>query len=123
MRDIANRGEIELVLLGVPGLDKRLQRAPQLYSRIGFTHEIEPLSEEETHFFLAQRWGYHVSARSENFMDQEAGAAITCITQGNMRLIDRLMLQIERVLAANQLQAATKEVLETARENLISGFE
>lgn len=40
-----------------------------------------------------------------------------------MRLIDRLMMQIERMLVANQLQVVTKEVVETARKNLIIGFE
>lgn len=40
-----------------------------------------------------------------------------------MRLIDRLMMQIERVLVANQLTVVTKEVVETARKNLIIGFE
>jgi hypothetical protein len=40
-----------------------------------------------------------------------------------MRLIDRLMMQVERVLVANQLQVVTKEVVETARKNLIIGFE
>jgi hypothetical protein len=40
-----------------------------------------------------------------------------------MRLIDRLMKQVERVLAANQLTVVTKEVVETARKNLIIGFE
>ena len=39
-----------------------------------------------------------------------------------MRLIDRLMMQVEHVLVANQLQVVTKEVVETARENLIIGF-
>src|SRR5258708_8615527 len=83
IRDIADRGEIGLVLLGMPGLDKRLQRVPQLYSRIGFVHEIEPLSQQETRFFLAQRWSHRVSADSEDFTDQETIAAIIRIPHGN----------------------------------------
>ena len=36
-------------------------------------------------------------------------------------MIERLMLQVEHVLVANQLQIVTKEVVETARQNLIIG--
>jgi len=82
-----------------------------------------PLSEEETRFFLEQRWSHRVSVHSNDFTDQEAVTAIIRITQGNMRLIDRLMMQVERVLVANQLTVVTKEVVETARKNLIIGFE
>ena len=121
IRDITDRGEFGLVLLGMPGLDKRLQRAPQLYSRIGFAQKIEPLSDDETRFFLEQRWSHRVSAHSDDFTDQEAVAAIIRITQGNMHLIDRLMMQVEHILVANQLQVVTKEVVETARDNLIIG--
>jgi hypothetical protein len=39
-----------------------------------------------------------------------------------VRLIERLMMQVEHVLVANQLTVVTKEVIETARENLIIGF-
>jgi DNA transposition AAA+ family ATPase len=121
IRDIADRGKLGLVLLGMPGLDKRLMRAPQRYSLVGFAQKIEPLSDDETRFFLDQRWGHCVSAHSNDFTDQEAVATILRITRGNIRLIERLMMQVEHILAANQLQVVTKEVVETVRENLIIG--
>ena len=37
-------------------------------------------------------------------------------------LIERLMMQVEHILVANELQVGTKEVVETAHENLIIGF-
>src|SRR6266852_4608614 len=121
IRDFADRGEFGLVLLGMPGLEKRLMRAPQLYSRVGFAHEMEPLSEEETHDFLGKRWSHRVKPHSDGFTDKEAIATIVRITRGNLRLIDRLMLQVEHILVANQTQVVTKEVVETARQNLIIG--
>ncbi len=122
IRDLYDRGRFGLILLGMPGLEKRLARAPQLYSRIGFAHQMDPLSEEEARFYLEQRWNHRVKAYSEDFTDREAVAAILRITRGNMRLIERLMMQVEHILVANQLQVVTKEVVETARENLIIGL-
>jgi DNA transposition AAA+ family ATPase len=121
IRDFADRGEFGLVLLGMPGLEKRLMRAPQLYSRVGFAHEMEPLSDDETRDFLSKRWSHRVKASSDDFTDKEAVGAILRITRGNIRLIERLMLQVEHVLVANQIQIVTKEVVETARQNLIIG--
>jgi DNA transposition AAA+ family ATPase len=121
IRDFADRGEFGLVLLGMPGLEKRLMRAPQLYSRVGFAHEMETLSDEETRDFLEKRWYHRIKASSDDFTDKEAVATILRITKGNIRLIERLMMQVEHVLVANQLQVVTKEVVETARQNLIIG--
>ena len=121
IRDLADRGEFGLVLLGMPGLEKRLMRAPQLYSRSGFAHEMEALSDDETRDFLEKRWRHRVKAYSDDFTDKEAVATILRITRGNIRLIERLMMQVEHVLVANQLQVVTAEVVETARENLIIG--
>ena len=37
------------------------------------------------------------------------------------RVIHRLLMQIERILGINDLRTMTKEVVETARENLALG--
>ena len=122
LRDLYDRGRFGLILIGMPGLEKRLARYPQLYSRVGFAHAYRPLSKEEMHFVLEhhfQKLGS--SLRLDDFTDQEAVATVIRVTAGNFRLLQRLFSQIERILRLNNLKTITKEVVETARECLVIG--
>jgi DNA transposition AAA+ family ATPase len=122
LRDRYDRGGFGLVLIGMPGLEKRLVRYPQLYSRIGFVHQYRALSVEELQFILAHKWAQlGLSLSADDFTDAEAMAAIARITGGNFRLVQRLFTQVERILHINELHCVTKEVVEAARETLLIG--
>jgi DNA transposition AAA+ family ATPase len=122
VRDIFDVGDVGVVLLGMPGLEKRLARYPQLYSRVGFVHAFRPLSAEEVHALLGQRWHPPgVALPEEGWTDDTVRAAIIRITGGNFRLFHRLLTQIARVVEINALTQVTREVVETARESLVIG--
>jgi hypothetical protein len=54
-RSIFDEGHAGMVLIGMPGIEKRIARFPQLYSRIGFVHEFRPLNATEMQELLEQR--------------------------------------------------------------------
>jgi DNA transposition AAA+ family ATPase len=122
VRDLYDHGTFGLILVGMPGLEKRLARYAQLYSRVGFAHAFRPLSVEEMTFLLAHQWAsWGLTFDAKDFTDTEAMAAIVRITGGNFRLLHRLCAQIARILAINGLQTITKEVVEAARTCLVIG--
>jgi DNA transposition AAA+ family ATPase len=122
MRHIYDCGQFGLVLIGMPGIEKRLSRYPQLYSRVGFVHHFKPLGKEEVQFVLQHKWQQlGLTLDLSDFTDAESVAAIIRITNGNFRLLQRLLSQVERVLQINELRYITKEVVEAARELLIIG--
>ncbi|OPD54064.1 AAA family ATPase [Bacillus anthracis] len=123
LRDIYDRNDIAMVLIGMPGIEKRLSRYPQLYSRIGFAHEFDKLSKDETHHILEHKWKeLGLSIKLEDFSDYEAITSIIKITGGNFRLIQRLFTQIERILEINHLNTISTEVVEAARDSLVIGI-
>jgi len=121
IRSIFDQGRIGLILIGMPGLEKRLARYPQFYSRIGFVHEFRPLSPDEIRQLLQCRWTPHGVRLPCDSIDTATAASIIRITGGNFRLLNRLLTQIERILEINGLQQVTKTVVEAAREGLVIG--
>jgi DNA transposition AAA+ family ATPase len=119
MRAIFDAGGIGLVLIGMPGIEKRLARYPQFYSRIGFVHEFRTLSAEQVREPLARRW-WPAGAAHALELDPETVAAIIRVTGGNFRLLGRLLTQ-GRILEINGLTRVNTAVIDAARESLVIG--
>jgi len=122
LRAIFDGGGIGLVLIGMPGLEKRLARYPQLYSRVGFVHEFKPLSQADVRQLLREGWAPSgVRLPDEGLIDEEAIATLIRIAEGKFRLLHRLLTQIGRVVEINRSGKVTREVVEAARESLVIG--
>ena len=94
LRAIFDGGGIGLVLIGMPGLERRLARYAQLSSRIGFVHEFRPLGAAEVRTLLASWRPPGVALPADLLADAEGVATIIRITGGNFRLLDRLLTQV-----------------------------
>jgi hypothetical protein len=121
MRSIFDEGTAGMVLIGMPGIEKRIARFPQFYSRIGFVHEFRPLDANQAQELLEQRWTPAGVTLPDGKLIPEVIASLIRMTGGNFRLLTRLLTQIERVLQVNDLHLISNEVVEAARDSLLIG--
>ena len=105
----------------MPGIEKRVARFPQFYSRIAFMHEFRPLTPEEMQSLLERHWSPVGVSLPDSAFTPEVVARLIRITGGNLRLLTSLPTQIERVLTVNDAQAISLDIVEAARNSLVIG--
>jgi DNA transposition AAA+ family ATPase len=121
MRSIFDDGYLGMILIGMPGIEKRIARFPQLYSRIGFVHEFRPLGDVEMQELFERRWTPAGVRFPEGTLTPEVIARLIRITSGNLRLLTKLLTQIERVLSVNETPQVSVQIVEAARDSLVIG--
>jgi hypothetical protein len=75
VRAIFDAGEIAVILIGMPGLEKKLARYLQFYSRISFVHEFRPLAAKEVGELLDRCWAPPGVCLPQQPLDAETVAA------------------------------------------------
>jgi Holliday junction resolvasome RuvABC ATP-dependent DNA helicase subunit len=114
--------EVGMVLIGMPGLQKRLARYPQLYSRVGFVHQFRALSGHELQTVIKrQSVQLGLGLALDEHSDMAVVNAIARVRGGNFRLVERLFEQIQRVVQINELAVVTTDVVAAAGESLVIG--
>jgi DNA transposition AAA+ family ATPase len=121
IRSIFDQGNSGMLLIGMPGIEKRIARFPQFYSRIGFVHEFRPLEETEITQLLNQGWVPAGVTLPNELLAPEVIASLIRMSGGNFRLLTRLLTQIERILKVNNLDTVSKDIVAAARDSLVIG--
>jgi hypothetical protein len=121
IRSIFDDGGIGMVLIGMPGIEKRVARFPQFYSRIGFVHEFRPLDEAQMTKLLNERWLPAGVRLPDAVLAPDVIATLIRMSGGNFRLLSRLLTQVERIIKVNQAEIVSKEIVTAARDSLVIG--
>jgi DNA transposition AAA+ family ATPase len=121
IRSIFDDGGIGMVLIGMPGIEKRVARFPQFYSRIGFVHEFRPLDEAQMTTLLNEGWLPAGVRLPDAVLASDVIASLIRMSGGNFRLLTRLLTQVERILKVNQAETVSKEIVTAARDSLVIG--
>lgn len=122
IRELYDEGSTTFIFVGMPGIERTLERFPQLYSRIGFIHQFKNLGRAEVEFIVNKHpTNLGIRIDENDFTDQEAISAIVRMTNGNFRLINRLLKQSLRIMKVNCMTTLTKEIIEAARTCLLIG--
>lgn len=122
IRTIYDRFGFGMVLIGMPGIERRFSRYPQLYSRVGFLHEFKSLSKDEMTFIIEnhlQHLGTKINM--DSFSDYETLNTIVRIAKGNLRVLTRLFQQLERLMKINNVTIINADLVNAAREVLVVG--
>ncbi len=122
IRELYDADGTTFIFIGMPGMEKIIARFPQLYSRVGFVHQFKNLGKQEVEFIISKHFSkFGTKISEEDFGDQEAISTIIRMTNGNFRLINRLLKQSSRIMQVNCMTALTTEILEAARKCLLIG--
>lgn len=122
IRNIYDKFNFGLIFIGMPGIERRLSRYPQLYSRVGFLHEFKALSKDEMTYIIERHLSkLNTQITLDNFDDFETMSSIIRITKGNFRILTRLFQQLERLMKINNVSSINIDLVNTARELLVLG--
>jgi DNA transposition AAA+ family ATPase len=120
LRDLIDKWEVGLVLVGDPGFERTLGRLWHFATRVAYVEELKALTESEVNMYIDKRLKLLELSKPSD----DVCKLIFVITQGNLRALGHLFAIIERLLRINDdiVSGITKEVVETAKGMMLFGL-
>lgn len=107
---------LHLVLLGQPGLKKRIDRVPQLKQRVNVRFHLGPLTGDETQSYIKHRLG--VAGSKKEIFEQESLDKLYTISKGIPRVINNIAQNALFVGATENLKSIPPDIIDSVAEDL-----
>lgn len=112
--DFAEKHKLGLVLLSMPGFDRRMRNVEQLSNRVGFYHVFSTPRTDELKAILESRW-----KSQQVTIDESAVELLEKITSSNIRKLDNINAEMSRVCELNSVTIINAELVELASKTLL----
>ena len=119
LRDLQERWDIGIVLIGDPGMEMNLPRMFHFADRVRYAEPFDPLLRAEIDEYIQKQ----VEIIGVPVPDVEVKGIIATCTKGNPRTLGHLFALIQKILKINDdlVQGITPDVITTARELMLVG--
>lgn len=117
LRDLQERWEVGVILIGDPGMERSLARMFHFADRVRYIEKFEHLSKDEVRKYVDK----HVEFAEMTKPTEDVYPLVTGYCRGNPRILGHLFALVERLLKMNDdwIDGITTEVVETARQMML----
>jgi hypothetical protein len=120
LRDLHERWNLAVVLIGDPGMERSLPRMFHFADRVRYVEKFEALSLPDVSKYIEKQVEIMAIPRPA----EEVYPLIAAYSRGNPRILGHLFALIQRLLRINNdiVHEMTREVVDTAREMMLIGL-
>ncbi len=112
--DFVEKHRIGLVLLGMPGFDRRIRNYEELNNRVGFYHVFNTPRTDELRAILEARWESQQVTIEESAID-----ILEKVTGSNIRKLVNINAEISRVCELNSVTVIDGDLVQVASKTLL----
>ena len=112
--DFAEEHKLGIVLLGMPGFDRRIRNYDQINNLVGFYHIFNTPRTDELRAILEARW-----QRQQVTIEDGAIEMLEKVTNSNIRKLVNINAEMSRVCELNSISIITPELVQLASKTLL----
>ena len=112
--DFGDKHRLGIILLGMPGFDRRIRNYEQLNNQVGFYHDFNTPRTDELKAILEARWQSQQVTIEDGTIEM-----LEKVTSSNIRKLENINAEMSRVCRLNSVTIITPDLVQLASKTLL----